>query len=401
MEPVIYKDLYEVLTSLKKQIDLEPSKWEYRKRAINPYESIFSTFKASQDSISTTPSESNWRVAGKKKHSKSFPSIPIKYSIAGIRPISRAFFKMTELGHHIRHSEDPATLKVFSKPIHALHLAEAPGGFVQSWRWHRTKDGFIDKATCFSVIKKEGKSPWSNLLDVSKKWKCPPGLYTSDLLNETDRHSILTHPDLEDGVSLVTGDGGFDFSSDYSTQEEQATPLILAEVIVGLRLLKKDGAFILKIFDCVTLPMLQILWIFWKSFRSFKIIKPNTSRTCNSEKYIVARGFKGMNINLNTFLNRCENILCTSPLPISTLFYAGPNMSWETMDPKFKVGANSLLKLMKRQIESIQLALTIDPLETNKIRKDREFTSQSISRKWCSYYNIPIHQSMLMVYPES
>lgn len=408
MNPVVCVDLYNELNSLKRNIDKHPEWWEYRKRAINPYECVFSSFNHAEHSfrnIRTLRSEPLWdewrTVFSKKSKGKTHTDTrnPIQTSLSAVHPISRAFFKMTELSHLVRIY--PKSSRLFSKPVRVLHLAESPGGFIQSWRWHRERAGLIDDATGVTIEKQHGKDPWDRLREVSRDWKHPPRMIVGDLCNLSMRQSITAGFTDENGVALVTGDGGFDFSIDYCSQEEQATPLILAEMIVGLRSLRKDGAFILKVFDVVTLPMLQILWVFWKSFQSFQLIKPKTSRACNSERYIVARGFRGLDMNLLRFLTICDGLLQSEVRPIRTLFETGPNASWETMDPAFRKGVGIIEKIMKTQLSTINAALHIDPEEPEETRKQRENTSVALSRAWCEYYGIPVASSHIISYPQS
>ena len=409
MEPVVCHELYKELNTLKRRIDNEPTAWEYRKYAVNPYECVFSSFgNHHSDTYRNTrrTDEGEWRVVRHRKrtsnelqHTSSYKN-PVRASLSAVHPISRAFFKMTELSYIIRKESHPTAKSLFSEPIRILHLAESPGGFVQSWRWHREKEGFIDDATCVTIEKYPGRDPWDRLREVSRGWKNPPHMIVGDLF-DTVVHKTITERYTTEKVALVTGDGGFDFSTDYCAQEEQATPLILAEMVVGLRSLRKDGAFILKVFDVVTLPMLQILWVFWKCFRSFQLIKPKTSRACNSERYIVARGFYGMDTNLTRFLQSCDTVLQSDIRPICTLFTSGSNASWDTMDPSFQVGIATIEHHMTTQMKTIHAALRIYPDESEETRKDREQQSIKMARMWCEYYGIPVASRYITSYSPS
>ncbi len=59
--------------------------------------------------------------------------------------------------------------------------------------------------------------------------------------------------------------------------------------------LKKGGNFVCKIFDTFTLFTLKIMYLVKLHFEEFMIYKPHTSRVLNSEKYMVAKGFRGVN----------------------------------------------------------------------------------------------------------
>jgi len=54
---------------------------------------------------------------------------------------------------------------------------------------------------------------------------------------------------------------------------------------------KKEGTFILKIFDCFMEHSVDLLYILSSFYEKVYLIKPHTSRYANSEKYVVCKGF--------------------------------------------------------------------------------------------------------------
>ena len=104
---------------------------------------------------------------------------------------------------------------------------------------------------------------------------------------------------------LVTGDGGFDYSSDYSNQENNSLKLIRCEIFLALNIQKKDGNFICKIFDTFHIETIKLLYILNLSYEKVYLYKPRTSRNSNSEKYIVCLNYKGYN-------KRIVNLMCHS-----------------------------------------------------------------------------------------
>ena len=91
----------------------------------------------------------------------------------------------------------------------------------------------------------------------------------------------------EKKADLVTGDGGFDFSDDYSNQEVLAFRLIFCEIVAGLSILKRGGNMVIKLFDLFHFASIDIVYILAYYFDKLHIVKPFTSRSANSEKYIV------------------------------------------------------------------------------------------------------------------
>lgn len=65
--------------------------------------------------------------------------------------------------------------------------------------------------------------------------------------------------DVNGGCDFVTGDGGFDFTNDFQHMESDVFPLIVAQTLIGLKVLNKGGIFITKMFDITTRPMIQLL----------------------------------------------------------------------------------------------------------------------------------------------
>ena len=56
----------------------------------------------------------------------------------------------------------------------------------------------------------------------------------------------------------------------------------------------EKGHLIVKIFDTITRPTCQLIYYLTGFYEHVSIIKPRTSRYTNSEKFIVARKFKGI-----------------------------------------------------------------------------------------------------------
>ena len=61
----------------------------------------------------------------------------------------------------------------------------------------------------------------------------------------------------------ITGDGGFDYSNDYSNQEKNSLRLIYSEIFLALNIQKTGGSFICKIFDIFKKETLLLLYILY------------------------------------------------------------------------------------------------------------------------------------------
>ncbi len=204
--------------------------------------------------------------------------------------VNRAFYKLWEL-------LAPHRAKLLHKGCCTLHLAEAPGSFVQ-----------VVKTMCESARVVAVSKPPSSYADVVRKGRAIP-IFSPEvtILPGADFHYIdllrgstirnLVNKLREDvaplGFDLITGDGGFDEEERYDEKEVLHYKLILGEVICMLLLQKLGGSCILKVFDTFTVTTAHILYLLCQHYSSHEIIKPRTSRPTNSERYIVCHGFKG------------------------------------------------------------------------------------------------------------
>lgn len=260
---IINRTLYKYLGIIKNQIDNRLEQWDKYKKNTNPYEYIHTLIPNTKQSVST------------------------------YRPISRSFFKMIEICNTLNILND-----LSKDQLNSFHLAEGPGGFIEALVYMRknTSDKYygmtlIDDNNYNVPGWKKSKYFLSNNPNV----KIETGI---------EKNGDLTKPEnLKDcfnryqgKMNIITGDGGFDFSSQYPQQEEVSTKLIFCQLAFAISMQKSGGTFILKMYDTFTQISIDILYLLSILYETVYIIKPNTSRFANSEKYIVCKHF------------RCENV---------------------------------------------------------------------------------------------
>ena len=210
-----------------------------------------------------------------------------KISISKYKPLSRSYFKMVEIINTFK------LLNKYNNEIKTFHLAEGPGGFIEAIANMRKNKN--DSYVGITLINKHSTIPnWNKCKDVMKKHKNIALEYGSD-----DTGDILSPDNLsycfqkyKNSMDIITADGGFDFSSDFNNQEKLACNLIFAEICFAILTQKKGGNFIIKFFDIFTLASVDLLYILSCFYTNIAITKPCTSRTANSEKYIVCENFK-------------------------------------------------------------------------------------------------------------
>jgi 23S rRNA U2552 (ribose-2'-O)-methylase RlmE/FtsJ len=258
----ISKSLARYLNSMKTQIDNYQNEWDQYKKYTNPYEYIHTPIPYS------------------------------KLSVCKLKPLSRSFYKLIEIFNifNIDFTSDAMT---------SFHLAEGPGGFVEALITYRENNNTINSKDIYygmTLINDEdenipgwkkskyflnkhqnvkiitGKDKTGNLLNVDNLWYC--------------------YDNYKNSIDLITGDGGFDFSTNFNQQEHQSINIIFCQIVYAIAMQKRGGMFVLKIFDIFTQITIELLYILSSLYEKCYIVKPHASRCANAEKYIVCRNFK-------------------------------------------------------------------------------------------------------------
>jgi 23S rRNA U2552 (ribose-2'-O)-methylase RlmE/FtsJ len=253
------------LNNAKEQIDLiDPKVWSFYKMLLNPFEMVRPSTKYSTKKI-----------------------IPVESP-------SRGYFKLWEILNRF-----PEILPI-SKSATFANLAEAPGGFLKALIDYRANMQPSD--TFYVLTLKSGFQFFDDFLKKHKNLKVSYG----DLTNSKDIDSYVSLFQ-KNKADIITADGGINTSSENFDQEKELFKLILGEVVAALQIQKPGGSFILKIFDGYRQTTLDIIYLLTVFYESVKIYKPQTSRPANSEKYIIATGFKDIKMTLTSQLYKVLN----------------------------------------------------------------------------------------------
>ena len=251
------------LYRLKNQIEIldASGEWEFLKRSSNPYELVFS-----------------------QSHDTRIPP-----PVSTLKPLSRSFFKMTELLSIL----DFFKRHPHIKPHQSAHVCEGPGGFIESVLYMADREEFrFSSITAMTLKPTKSNIPgWKRAQHFLRKSPMVNILYgpddTGDITIEANQEAFLEKT--RGKCSIFTADGGFDFSEHYSTQEAEVFPLLVSSSIIGLQTMKMGGDFILKIFDTELKSTRDLIAMLAYCFHSWTLYKPALSRPCNAEKYFVGR----------------------------------------------------------------------------------------------------------------
>ena len=289
---LLCNSLHHYLLILKQSIDEYYEYWDIMKKITNPYEYIHTI----------VPNH--------------------KCSLCKYKPLSRSFFKMMEMINTFDFLTD-------RNPIQTFHLAEGPGGFIEAFNYKRKNSADIYYG--MTLITDNTNIPsWkkaSHILNSNKNIKLEYGASKNgDLFLK--ENLIYCNKKYAKSMDYITGDGGFDFSSDFNNQEDISFKLILSQIFYALIMQKKGGHFVLKIFDVFKIKTVEVIYLLCNLYENVFIFKPNTSRSANSEKYIICRNYKNNNKriisniieNFDILINRVETIYSLFNIQFNQLF---------------------------------------------------------------------------------
>lgn len=349
-------NLSNYLKESKEKIDTVYKKWDQMKIYTNPYEFIHTNIPNNNISIS-------------------------KY-----KPISRAFYKLLEIYNMFN-------LIDYKQPIKTFHLAEGPGGFIEATLFLRKnkKDEYFGMTLLDGMNTTPG---WKKSIKFLEKY---PNIHlekgidkTGNLYNEENFKFCCQK--YNSAFEIITGDGGIDFSNDFNNQETMVGRLLLTQVFYALAMQKKEGTFILKIFDIFNKLSVDIVYLLSYYYKKVFIVKPNTSRYANSEKYIVCISFK-KNIDLNIkkkffAILKLLNNINLNDYDITSLLNLDQNLYFMNIIQEI----NHILG--QRQIENILYTIKLIENKDKYREKIDKLKATNIQRsiKWCQDNNVDMNK---------
>ena len=354
--PLFCYSLFEALNNIKKNIGLFKD-WDNIKKYTNTYEYIHTI-------IPNT-----------------------KYSISKIKPISRAFFKLIEICNNLNIID-----KYKFSSINGFFLAEGPGGFIEAMTYMR--DNQTDNYYGMTLINNDNEDipGWKKMDTLLRN--------NNNIFIETgaDNTGNMLSPDNFDhcfnnyinSMDIITADGGFDFSIDFNQQERMACKLILAEILYTIIMQKKGGSCVIKMYDTFTKPSVDMIYFLSSFYNVAYIIKPNTSRTANSERYIVCKGFK-LDDSSNYYLkfkDAIKNLYENQDISIASIL----NID---IPYKFITSLEEIIAIIAtQQIENIQTTLKLINNNDKMYDKQNKFKKNNIQKciTWCNKNKIPYNK---------
>ena len=246
--------------------------------------------------------------------------------------ISRAYFKLYEIIYN-----EPILLNT---NLSCFFICEAPGGFIECINDIRRKKNL--KTDYLSVSKLDKLIKYDNYLEENN-------LFYSDITENVDETIEKALTKFPKGIDLITADGGFDVKQ-FNAQEIICSKLLLCEIYIALKTQKQNGMFIIKFFDMFSHNSIVYYFILCTFYKYVKIIKPLTSRNCNSERYLVCYYYKGVNYLLDDIYKIINNFKLDNN--VYTIIY--PNFDINKVDIYFNKKISTFNNLiLYEQIKTI------------------------------------------------
>jgi len=201
---------------------------------------------------------------------------------------SQAFCKMVEI---------IVECKIFAKKkkITSLHICEAPGQFIQAFKffckkfnidynWYANSLNPNNKVNINKYGDEIFADSYSFIKNYPDKW-----LYGKDNTGDiTNFENILDFT--KDKYDIITADCGLKTET-FGLQEDQMAFINYCQCMIILLGLKPEGIAIFKLFLPLIRPSnISLLYIFYKSFHEIIYFKP-TINPSSSEIYVVCKGF--------------------------------------------------------------------------------------------------------------
>ena len=346
----ISKTLHSYIMNSKKKIDDYEKSWDKYKKYINPYEFIHTI-------------------------------VPnIKQSIAKFKPLSRSYYKFIEIAQMLKLLDD-----YNYNNINSFHLAEGPGGFIEALCYLRKnpEDRYVGMTLIDdSDINVPGWKKTQNFLNKNPNVFIDYGISKDgDLLDS--RNFVYVNEKYKNSMDIITGDGGFDFSIDFNQQESISFKLIYVQMCYALIMQKYKGHFFLKVFDSFSMNIVQMLYMLNSLYEKVYIVKPNTSRYANSERYIVCKYFK-LTDSKHLFYPLLNNISQIKNYDYITSIYD------EKLNYYFLIKMEEINSVIgQQQIEYINS--TIELIENKDPEKLNKLVKANVQKcvNWCIKYKVP------------
>ena len=288
----------------------------------------------------------------------------------------------------------------------SVHLCEAPGGFICALNHHlrSTQRNSFSHFWVANTLNPyyEGNALDSCIVDdrlisrTLKSWcfgKDNTGdIFDGDFLTALQAKCFRTFH--ERRVNIVTADGSLNCQDDPSEQEAIVAPLHYSELLCALNVLSAQGNLVIKMFTLFESHSITFMYILCCLFDKVSVIKPSTSKAGNSEVYVIAHNFCGIE-NCSDFLGTLKkhfpfkNFIKngTSLIPVQHIPKSFLTQHLECVD-----------FFTKQQISTIQTNIHFYHNMTDEYKADIKELQANITQKFfdvCDLKKVPSQQCIV------
>ncbi|XP_062327537.1 cap-specific mRNA (nucleoside-2'-O-)-methyltransferase 2 [Osmerus eperlanus] len=190
-----------------------------------------------------------------------------------------------------------------SGELNTVHLCEAPGAFIAAlnhylktsqhtrycdWSWAANTLNPYHEANGGSTTIADDR-----LLANTLPWWFFGSDDTGDIMSQKHLLELQGFVGNMRRVDVVTADGSFDCQGNPDEQEALVASLHLCEASAALLLLSPGGSLVLKMFTLYEHSSLCLLYLLTCCFGCVNVFKPATSKSGNSEVYVVCLRYEG------------------------------------------------------------------------------------------------------------
>ncbi|XP_069510818.1 cap-specific mRNA (nucleoside-2'-O-)-methyltransferase 2 [Ambystoma mexicanum] len=190
---------------------------------------------------------------------------------------------------------------LWNRELNSVHLCEAPGAFITSlnhylksqelhcdWNWvGNTLNPYYEANDTLQMIADD-----RFIAGTLTYWYFGPD-NTGDVMtlnHLTGLQHFIGHMSC---VHLVTADGSFDCQGNPGEQEGLVAALHYCEAITALMILGCGGSLVLKSFTFFEQASINLLYLLNCCFKKVSVFKPGTSKSGNSEVYVICLDYVG------------------------------------------------------------------------------------------------------------
>lgn len=181
--------------------------------------------------------------------------------------VSSSVFKLWEILH---------MFPLVTNKTSSIHIDD-DGSFAQSLFEYQTL--YFKTNPKSTIVQIKNKHYNEHAKQISKK-------YANQVpIKQVDMDSLSNNK-----VDFITSNGGINWTN-FDIQEQDALLLLLTHIYAMVNALKKEGNFVLKIYESFTQTTGKIILMLKSLFEHVYIVKPLTSDTSSSEKFIVCLNY--------------------------------------------------------------------------------------------------------------